>query len=788
MIVTNDIIYSFINCPYKAYLKSRQQSGFTSDYQILYNKLKQTQISNFKKKLSEDGKILFTDISYTNPFQKKCAAFNVKFLNENIDIVFDGIEFLEEKAIIPIFITPFEKVTTLDKLFIALQVAFIQTKFSLPVERCKIISGHNLKETKFRISSFSKAVKKINNDLAKSLLNSNAPTFFKNPHCQICEFKSNCLEKLIERDDLSLLAGLKAKEILKRNNRGIFSVKQLSYLFRPKKMPYSKRAFLPELKALAIREDKTLIQDFPSLKEVETEVFVDFEGIPDKNSNYLIGLIIKTNNTENEYSFWANNKEDEKKIFIQLIDLIRPLKSFIIYHYGSYEIKVLKSISKILSSEYQDYLQVLTDNSFNLLNVFTHSIYPPTYSNSLKEIARLLKFDWTDTEASGLQSTIWRYNWEVNQDEKLKEKLIRYNIEDCRALIIIVNWIATISERTQDKKDNHFTKTKDIKIDSYHKWGNTKFELPVFQKINEFSHFDYQQKRIFIKSNPKLRKTRAKKPFAINKIDKVVHLFPKMCPKCDQSSENFDLIRKGRLLSIDIKFTKNGIKRWIVEYQGGGYRCSICRHIFSPQSLKRGPHYEDNIVKWAMNHYIQYNVSVKKISEMIMDSFNLHVPPSSITEFKPRLSAMYKETYEEIKMLVTKGILLHIDETKASIKDVPSGYVWVFTNMDSVFYIFKQNRVADFLKDLLIDFKGVLVSDFYSGYDAIDCSQQKCLVHLMRDLNNDLLHNYLNDDFKHIVFTFGQLLSKIMETVNKYGLKKRNLNKHKRDVYNTPLN
>ncbi len=68
---------------------------------------------------------------------------------------------------------------------------------------------------------------------------------------------------------------------------------------------------------MAIRENKTFIQEMPDIKEVGSEVFLDFEGILDRNSNYLIGVIIKANNTEKEYSFWANCNEDENKIFIQ---------------------------------------------------------------------------------------------------------------------------------------------------------------------------------------------------------------------------------------------------------------------------------------------------------------------------------------------------------------------------------------------------------------------------------------------------------------------------------------
>src|ERR1019366_10760528 len=62
------------------------------------------------------------------------------------------------------------------------------------------------------------------------------------------------------------------------------------------------------------------------------------------------------------------------------------------------------------------------------------------------------------------------------------------------------------------------------------------------------------------------------------------------------------------------------------------------------------------------------------------------------------------------------------------------------------------------------------------------CPQQKCLVHLVRDLDEDLVHNPFNEQFKHFAQDFGTLLRPIIETVDRFGLKKRHLAKHKRDV------
>mgnify|MGYP001593632718 FL=1 len=111
--------------------------------------------------------------------------------------------------------------------------------------------------------------------------------------------------------------------------------------------------------------------------------------------------------------------------------------------------------------------------------MFTNNAYPPTYSNSLKEIARFLKFEWSEKDASGIQSTVWRYNWEVSNDDGLKSKLITYNLEDCRALIVIKDWIITIDKNGSDKQ-----LTSTLKSEHIFKWGITNYIVKDFEEVN----------------------------------------------------------------------------------------------------------------------------------------------------------------------------------------------------------------------------------------------------------------------------------------------------------------
>lgn len=777
MQITNEIINDFIHCQYKAYRKSKSQTGSISEYELLCNQLKQKQKANFLKNISENKTFISSNVVFDNITPNSGISLNLKFTNENIDLTLDGIEFIGKKNIIPVFITPFEKVTKTDKLFLALQAMFIQNEFNLQIENCKIVSGINLKQTKFKFSSFAKPIKKLIAEMNKILSNSNAPLFFRNSHCQVCEFQHSCLEKLIERDDLSLMPALKPKEIFQKNNRGIFSVKQLSYSFRPKKNPYRSRKFLPELKALAIRERKTFIQEIPVLKQVETEVFLDFEGILDRGSNYLIGVILKTNEVETEYSFWANNEDQQTEIFIELINLLKPLNSFTIYHYGSYEIQALKGISKKLTVEQQAFLKIMIDNSFNVLNIFSHNIYPPTYSNSLKEIARFLKFEWTENDASGLQSIIWRYNWEGTKNDGLKNKLITYNIEDCRALMKVKDWTANLENCHSDSEF-----TKNLKSENIFKWGITNYVVKDFEEINSRAYFDYQREHIFLRTEKKVyravkrQEQNAKK---YNKPDKRINLFPTKCPHC--RNKTLIKIRVSEKLHIDIVFMKQGIKKKAILYSGGPSLCGKCEKRISTTNMNQLPMYGNNLMIWSVNQKIQYKQSSEHIINFLKDSLKIEVSTTQMTRFKELIAQKYLSTYSEIISHMTKSELIHIDETMARIKGI-DGYVWVFANYDSVYYEFRETREPDFLKELLKDFKGVLVSDFYTGYDSLECRQQKCLVHLIRDMNEDFLKHQLDTELKTIVIEFGNLLRSIISTIDKFGLKQTHLNKHKKDV------
>jgi hypothetical protein len=125
--------------------------------------------------------------------------------------------------------------------------------------------------------------------------------------------------------------------------------------------------------------------------------------------------------------------------------------------------------------------------------------------------------------------------------------------------------------------------------------------------------------------------------------------------------------------------------------------------------------------------------------------------------------------------------MVQVDETKANILDA-TGYVWVFAAQDDVAFVYTGRRDGSVLGRVLEGFRGVLVSDFYAAYDSVPCAQQKCLVHLIRDMNDDLFRNQLDADLRDLVQTFSGVLKPIILTIDEHGLKRRQLRKHKESV------
>jgi hypothetical protein len=233
---------------------------------------------------------------------------------------------------------------------------------------------------------------------------------------------------------------------------------------------------------------------------------MDVEGVPDEGFVYLIGAVVCDGERVERHSFWADSKDNELAIFNQLLAVVSRYVAPRIYCYGSYEKAFIIHMRQRTRRKKQTdaVLAALT----NVLTIIYPQFYFPTYSNGLKDVGGCLGCRWSEPDASGIQSIVWRAHWEKTHDELWKAKLIQYNSEDCDALRRVTEFLGDvpIGESTpQSGITPRVTSVTEIdKLAHTVTW--TKLADENFDYINKRAYFDYQRSRVFVRTSKLLRR------------------------------------------------------------------------------------------------------------------------------------------------------------------------------------------------------------------------------------------------------------------------------------------
>jgi predicted RecB family nuclease len=788
-VLDSELLVDFAICKYKAAQRIEIQSCPSAHSEI--DAIQGHQRARLKERwrqTSKDGYKAFngTLSSSTDLRALSISVFgNVRLTDHTLQCDVDGIEKSfwadgRRPTYSPLLISLSTQPSLLERKTLALASIITGKLVGVVPKRGILIVGTSQQRITVNLTPEILVLEKAIREL-KKMIDTDKETFFcLNNHCPECAFFSPCRKKATEMDHLSLLSGISDKELKKLNAKGIFSVMQLSYTFRPvrarKAVPTVKNNYA--LRALAIREKKTYIVQRPKLSAPSTLVFLDIEGLPDRNFFYLIGLLVINEGERRVFQFWADSENDQEKIWRQFVEVIEQLENFVIFHHGNYDSIFVKK----MQDQYGNLNgNPLNEKLINTLSLLYGKVYFPTYSNGLKEIGAFLGFNWSVANASGIRSIAWRLQWEECRSQEFKDWILKYNCEDCEALALLV---AQLKGFEEEPRADSVILCENLKRQNLYGWGRNNFAFPELEFVNNCAYFDYQHAKIFWRTNDEAKKSQKKitmlpRKMRINKV--IVSARPYNCPAC----ASIEVVKHGRSSRIiyDLKFSISGVKRWVVDYRNHRFRCQACRKTFGPKEHpETKERFGKGLVAWIVYQNIGLRQSQANVGQGLNDIFGFHLNwRSAVPVMKKRAARTYRDTYEEILCGIQQGSLVHVDETNVSVKG-STAYVWVFTNLDEVAYVYSTSREGAILDETLRGFHGVLVSDFFPVYESIECEQQRCLVHLIRDLNDDLYKNQFDLEYKTFVQRFGELLKPIIVTIDRFGLKRRFLSKHKKRV------
>lgn len=666
-------------------------------------------------------------------------------------------------------------------------VAATRTKTTIP---SGLIVSFDGQKHRIDLRPLNPKVASVVDDLRKMISTgaSVPPTLILNSNCPLCAFRDHCHKEAEENDNLSLLAKMTPKVINKYERKGIFTIKQLSYTFNPrrrrKKSVTVNSVFNVELQALALRTGKIYLHETPIIPTNAVELFLDIEGVPDEGFYYLIGLIVVSQEGIKNYSFWADTHDDEAAIFRNFLAVAASYGSAPIYHYGSYEQKALSQIA----NRYGVKTDLIEKRLININSLIYGKVYFPSKSNRLKDLGIQVGATWDSPEASGLQSLVWRYQWEKTREDQFKIKLLNYNQEDCQALKLLLEELRNIGEVAMTRNDVEFAlKPKQISTEV----GNV-----IHTRLETIIVSAHEEKYLFnrIKIRHTLGSTKDEKPPTKKQEPISARKIPATGGKTIRVPRKRHCSRKKHTVLIatdevaehaiiELFFTKSGCKKSIVRYVGKKAYCPTCGARYLPPFIQLVQHqiFGHQFQSWIVNQRIVMRLPLNSIIMEIFDLFNEHLSEASIDSFIQQFAKNHAHTEKNILKKILQSDFIHADETKINIQGI-NQYAWVLTDGTHVVFWLTETRETTVLQELLKDYKGILVSDFYGGYDAFTCRQQKCLVHLLRDLNEDLWKNPFNLEYEKFVAEVSNLFALIFDDVYKYGLKKRHLGKHVKSV------
>lgn len=142
---------------------------------------------------------------------------------------------------------------------------------------------------------------------------------------------------------------------------------------------------------------------------------------------------------------------------------------------------------------------------------------------------------------------------------------------------------------------------------------------------------------------------------------------PSFCTRCGGSK--IYQHAKGKKTVFDIKFTPSGIKRWVVRYTFFQYYCQICKTTFkSPKRNWTRSKFGSEIKAYALYQNIELRLPQQAVDRSLKKLFGLPLALGTTRKFKEEAAEKYQPSYSALIKGLTSGPLLHVDETKISIK------------------------------------------------------------------------------------------------------------------------
>lgn len=217
-------------------------------------------------------------------------------------------------------------------------------------------------------------------------------------------------------------------------------------------------------------------------------------------------------------------------------------------------------------------------------------------------------------------------------------------------------------------------------------------------------------------------------------IEHVVEQRLERCPDCGQDSLSELVTERQEHIQEDIVPARVEATKFIRHV----YWCSGCKKQktapYAPEEVPYGYLGPNVLVQTVLMKY-HHGLPYSKIQMMFQELCGLKVTDSALAQALQRLARFLEVEKQVILDAVRASPWIHGDETGWKIAGT-NHWLWDFVNQKLAVYKIARSRGRKIPQEVLgKNYRGIVLSDFLSAYDKLGRKRQRCLVHLIREMN-----------------------------------------------------
>jgi len=279
------------------------------------------------------------------------------------------------------------------------------------------------------------------------------PPPFIAAYCNRCEWQAHCRKLAEDHRDISVIHGMSHPVRAVLRQEGISTLHDLATV-EPDNLLHlrgvgkkTSRKFVHQARAY-LGNEAICFGNF-QIPDAPTETYFDVESMQvggfgqGETRYYLLGWgTRRRGETDFVYEYeLAEHPDQEAEIWERFLARIDATEGPV-YHYSGYE----KSTINQLCQRYGDDNRAmrLSNRLVDLLAIISNNLALPLKSYSIKAVAPWLGYQWTGNTQTAADTMIEYANWLRNQNRVHLDNILVYNKHDCRAMVVIKDWLLTI--------------------------------------------------------------------------------------------------------------------------------------------------------------------------------------------------------------------------------------------------------------------------------------------------------------------------------------------------------